>query len=165
MATRSGARAPCVHRRDVDHHQHDPQPRPLRQRRATANGLTSRASQDHHAGRRSAHVRNGRADGARRGDQRRLVRSLCRPGSRAPELRPRDIPHLRGDRPIMDNLSSHKRASVQALRNAFLTAQLGNAVIAAQAFQHDPDLAFSGKMSTGLTPDVLHHLLRRLFGA
>src|SRR3546814_3410123 len=29
---------------------------------------------------------------------------------------------------------------IQALRNAFLAAQLGNAVVAAQTFQHDPDL-------------------------
>jgi len=31
---------------------------------------------------------------------------------------------------------------IQALGNAFLAAQLGNAVIAAQAFQHDPYLLF-----------------------
>jgi len=29
---------------------------------------------------------------------------------------------------------------IQALRDAFLAAQLGNAVVAAQTFQHDPDL-------------------------
>jgi hypothetical protein len=32
---------------------------------------------------------------------------------------------------------------VHALRNAFLAAQLGNARLAAQAFEHDADLLFS----------------------
>ena len=74
---RSGTGAPRVHRRDVDCHQHDPQPRPLRQGRASADGLPAWSPQNHHAGRRAAHERNGCANGARWSDQRRLVRGLC----------------------------------------------------------------------------------------
>ena len=50
---------------------------------------------------------------------------------------------------------------IQALGDAFLAAQLGNAVIAAQAVEHDPDLVFSREMPPGLPPDVLHHPLSR----
>ncbi len=38
---------------------------------------------------------------------------------------------------------------VQALGNAFLAAQLGDTVIAAQAFQHNPDLVFRREMPPG----------------
>lgn len=36
---------------------------------------------------------------------------------------------------------------LQTLGNAFLAAQLGNAVFAAQAIKHDPDLVFSREMA------------------
>ena len=80
---RPRTRAPRVHRRNLDRDQHDPQPWPLRHGRAAAHGLPPRPPQDDHAGRGAAHDRDGRADGARRADQWRLVRSLCRPGARA----------------------------------------------------------------------------------
>src|SRR3546814_2960379 len=53
---------------------------------------------------------------------------------------------------------------IQALRNAFLAAQLGNAVVAAQTFQHDPDLVLGWEMPTGRSADILHHLLGGGFG-
>src|SRR3546814_19206635 len=49
---------------------------------------------------------------------------------------------------------------ILALVDPFLAAQLGNAVLAAQAFQHDPDLVFGREVPTRRTPDVLHHPLR-----
>ena len=51
---------------------------------------------------------------------------------------------------------------ILALGDAFLAAQLRNAVIATQAIQDDPDLVFRRKMAAGRTPDVLDHLLGRL---
>ena len=39
---------------------------------------------------------------------------------------------------------------IQALGDAFLAAQLGNAVIAAQAIEHDPDLVFRREVPPGL---------------
>ena len=53
---------------------------------------------------------------------------------------------------------------IQALGDPFLAAQLGNAVLAAQAFQHDPDLVFGREVPTRRTPDVLHHPLRGSLG-
>jgi hypothetical protein len=50
---------------------------------------------------------------------------------------------------------------IQALSDAFLAAQLGNAVLATQAVEHDTDLALGRKMASGLAPDVLHHPLSR----
>ena len=81
-ATRPRSGASGLHRRNVDRDQHDPQPWPVRQGRASEDGLPAWASQNDHAGGRPADEWNDRSDGARRADQRRLVRSLCRPGSR-----------------------------------------------------------------------------------
>jgi hypothetical protein len=53
---------------------------------------------------------------------------------------------------------------VQALSDPFLAAQLGDAVFPAQAIQHDADLVLGREVATGLTPDVLHHLLCRGLG-
>src|SRR5690606_18669000 len=50
---------------------------------------------------------------------------------------------------------------IQALGDAFLAAQLGNAVLAAQAFKHDADLVFGREVAPRLPPNILHHLLRR----
>jgi transposase len=50
--------------------------------------------------------RNGRADGARRADQRRRLPSLCRPGP-CPQLKAGDIV-------VTNNLGSHKGACVRA---------------------------------------------------
>jgi hypothetical protein len=52
------------------------------------------------------HVRHGGADGSRRADQWRLVRSICRPRCSCRELKPGDIV-------VMDNLSSHKRVAIR----------------------------------------------------
>ena len=41
---------------------------------------------------------------------------------------------------------------------------LGDAVIAAQAFQHDPDLVFCRKVPPRPATDVLHHPFGGLFG-
>jgi hypothetical protein len=43
----------------------------------------------------------------------------------------------------------------------FLAAQLSNAVLAAQAFQHDPDLVLGREVPTRRPADILDHLLRR----
>src|SRR5690606_34821752 len=50
---------------------------------------------------------------------------------------------------------------VQALGDPFLAAQFSNAVIAAQAFKHDPDFILGREVPACRPPDVLHHLLRR----
>ena len=50
---------------------------------------------------------------------------------------------------------------IQALGDAFLAAQLGDAVLAAQPIQHDADLVFGREMPPGLPPDVLYHLLEQ----
>jgi len=44
---------------------------------------------------------------------------------------------------------------MQALRDAFLATQLGDAVLAAQAVQHDPDLVLGRKVPPGRAPDIL----------
>src|SRR6185312_3334370 len=50
---------------------------------------------------------------------------------------------------------------IQALCDAFFAAQLGNAVLAAQAIQHNADLVLSREVASGLPPDILHHSLGR----
>ena len=50
---------------------------------------------------------------------------------------------------------------IQALGNAFLAAQFGNAVSAAQAVKHDTDLVLGRDTLTSLAPNVLHHTLSR----
>jgi hypothetical protein len=47
---------------------------------------------------------------------------------------------------------------------AFLAAQLGDTVFAAQPIQHDPDLVFRREMPPGRPTDVIHHLLGGLLG-
>jgi hypothetical protein len=54
---------------------------------------------------------------------------------------------------------------VEALRDPFLAAKLGDAVFAAQTVQHDPDLVFCREMPPGRPANVFHHLLGRLLGA
>lgn len=46
-------------------------------------------------------------------------------------------------------------SAIQALGNDHLAAQLGNAVITAQAFQHDPHLVLGRKLPPGPPLDVL----------
>ena len=53
---------------------------------------------------------------------------------------------------------------VQALGDAFLAAQLGDAVLAAQTLHHDPNLVFGREVSPRRPADVLYHLLCRLLG-
>lgn len=88
-----------------DRHEHDPQPRPLSEGRASADGLPSRSSQDDHASCRAADDRDGPPmvlDGPINGDWfEAYVRQIL-----VPELRPGDIV-------VMDYLSSHKRAAVR----------------------------------------------------
>src|SRR3546814_20374112 len=50
---------------------------------------------------------------------------------------------------------------IQALRNAFLAAQLGDTVVAAQTVQHDPDLVFGREVQSSRTQDILNHPLSR----
>ncbi len=105
-AARSRPRAAGVHRRDLDGHQYDPQPRPLPTGRAAADGLSAWPSQDDDAGRWLAHDRHGRADGAGWPDQRRLVRGLCRPSARA---RPQARRHCHHGQPVQPQARQHPR--------------------------------------------------------
>src|SRR5690606_39476774 len=50
---------------------------------------------------------------------------------------------------------------IQALRDAFLAAQFGNAVLTAQPIEHDADLILGREVPTGRTADILHHPLSR----
>src|SRR5690606_26129121 len=50
---------------------------------------------------------------------------------------------------------------IQALRDAFFAAQLGNAVLAAQPIEHDANLVFGREVPSGLTPNILHNPLSR----
>ncbi len=54
---------------------------------------------------------------------------------------------------------------IQALRIPLLGAQLGDAVVATSALQHDPNLVFGREMPPGRPVDVLHYLLGRLLSA
>jgi hypothetical protein len=56
-----------------------------------------------------------------------------------------------------------KILDVDALRNAFSTAQFGNAVFATQAVQHDPDLFFRSIMLACCALDVFDDLLAEAF--
>jgi hypothetical protein len=58
-------------------------------------------------------------------------------------------------------VGGHITGVIQALRDAFLAAQLSNAVLAAQPIEHDADLVFGREMATGLPPNVLHDPLSR----
>jgi transposase len=105
-AARSRSRQARVHRRDLDLDEHGAHTRAQRAGRAAAYGGPARPPEDHDARRRPPHGRDARPHGPRRSDQRRLVRGLL-----AQVLAPTP---RRGDIVVMDNLSSHKRASVRA---------------------------------------------------
>jgi hypothetical protein len=66
-----------------------------------------------------------------------------------------------GRRRLPASMNSFGPGVIQALSDAFLAAQLGNAVLATQAVEHDTDLVLGRKMAPGLAPDVLHHPLSR----
>lgn len=100
MRLRSG-----LHRRDLDRHQHDPQPWSLPDGRTPADGHPAPPSQGHQPGCRPVHDRRGRADGARRPINGDWFKA-CVAQVLVPELQP-------GDVAFMDNLSSHKRTSVR----------------------------------------------------
>src|SRR5690606_36507357 len=51
---------------------------------------------------------------------------------------------------------------IKALGDPFAPAQLGNAVLATQAVQHNPDLVLGGKMPPRRPADILDHLFGRL---
>jgi hypothetical protein len=50
---------------------------------------------------------------------------------------------------------------LQALRDAFLTAEFRDSVLAAQTVEHDADLVLSREIASGTVPDVLYDLLFR----
>jgi hypothetical protein len=54
-------------------------------------------------------------------------------------------------------------AVIEVLDDPFATAKFGDALLTAQAFQHNPDLVFGGKVSPRRATDVLHDLCRRPF--
>src|SRR6516164_10870532 len=63
--------------------------------------------------------------------------------------------------PLLARLQEVLRpAVVEVLIDPFLAAQLGHAVLAAQARDHDPDLIFSREMPPGRPPYVAYRLLR-----
>jgi len=49
---------------------------------------------------------------------------------------------------------------IHALRNTFTAAQLSDAILTAQALQHDPDFLFCAILLAGRPADVLDHPLR-----
>ena len=53
---------------------------------------------------------------------------------------------------------------IQALRNSFTAAQLGDAVLAAQVEQSRSGFCLPPRSPPGCPANVLHHLLRRLLG-
>src|SRR3712207_1763290 len=55
-------------------------------------------------------------------------------------------------------------AVVQVLADALTPAQLGDAVLAAQALQHDADLLFGRELPARGSADIAHDLFGRLFG-
>lgn len=64
--------------------------------------------------------------------------------------------------PALSSLQELLRPDIiEALGDALLAADLGDAVLAAEAIQHDPDLVFGGEMPPRRAPDVLRHLLAR----
>src|SRR5262249_37106039 len=72
--------------------------------------------------------------------------------------------HEPAGEPFLARLQELLRPTVvQVLIDPFLAAQLSNAVLAAQAFQHDADLLFSGMMpacGSANIPDCLFSALR-----
>jgi len=94
----------------VDRHKHGAQPRTRSEGRAPADGLPARPPQDHDVGRGPAHDRDDRTNGARRPINGEWFEAYVGQVL-VPELR-------HGDIVIMDNLSSHKRASVRELIEA-----------------------------------------------
>src|SRR5208283_4050963 len=52
---------------------------------------------------------------------------------------------------------------IEVLDNPLATAEFGDTVLAAQAFQHDADLVFGREVSPRRATDVLHDFCRRLF--
>jgi len=63
--------------------------------------------------------------------------------------------------PLADFHELLRPCVIQALDDAFLTAQLGDAILAAQAFQHDPDLVFGGIVFACRSADVPYDPLGR----
>src|SRR6202023_2658197 len=64
--------------------------------------------------------------------------------------------------PLLPGLKEVFRpAVIQILDDPFTTAQLGDALLAAQAFQHNADLLFCRELPACRPPDVFHDLFRR----
>src|ERR1700719_4512322 len=64
--------------------------------------------------------------------------------------------------PLLPGLKEVFRpAVIQILDDPFTTAQLGDALLAAQALQHNADLLFCRELPACRPPDVLHDLFRR----
>src|ERR1700726_1234634 len=65
--------------------------------------------------------------------------------------------------PLLPGLKEVFRpAVIQILDDPFTTAQLGDALLAAEAFQHNADLLFCRELPACRPPDVFHDLFRRL---
>ena len=62
---------------------------------------------------------------------------------------------------VFRTLQSLRASVIQALGDAFLAAQLGDTVLAAQPIEHDTDLVLGRDMATGLPADVLDHPFSR----
>jgi hypothetical protein len=72
--------------------------------------------------------------------------------------RPRRI----AGQPFLAGLEEVLRPTIiEVLDDAFAAAELGDAVLAAQAIQHDADLILRRKMSPGCPANALHDLFRR----
>src|ERR1700675_1451858 len=64
--------------------------------------------------------------------------------------------------PLLPGLKEVFRpAVIQILDDPFTTAQLGDALLAAQALQHNADLLFCRELPACRPPDVFHNLFRR----
>jgi hypothetical protein len=73
-----------------------------------------------------------------------------------------DRRRLRGRQAFLARLENRLRpAAVQDCRDPLAPAALGDALLAVQAPQHDPDLLFGRVLLAGTPADVLHDLLGR----
>ncbi len=72
-------------------------------------------------------------------------------------------PHRVAGQPFLAGFKEVLRPTViEVLDDPFAAAELGDALLAAQALQHDADLIFCRKMSPRRPANVLHDLFRRL---
>jgi hypothetical protein len=67
-----------------------------------------------------------------------------------------------GEPPLPSLKELLRPAVIHRRGNAFATAELGDALLAPKAFQHDADLLLGRELSPRRTADILHNLLSRL---